>query len=163
MKNEGVKFNKKTTLANIPKVMKIKNLDLKSRKKLFSKDFNNRENNKDKFNNTYKTKLSKISLLYPNERIVTEPDIGNKQKIPYSVTDDNYSIGAKTCINDKVLKVTFSTIEIIRVENYKKYNKIEKDNSNKIKNKNKNKIKTIKNNGKDSGLNKGDENYCEIF
>ena len=27
-------------------------------------------------------------------------------------------------MNDKIKKVTFSTVEIIRIENYKKYNKI---------------------------------------
>ena len=38
--------------------------------------------------------------------------------------EDSNSTATKSSINDKLKKVTFSTVEIIRVENYKKYNKL---------------------------------------
>ena len=38
--------------------------------------------------------------------------------------EDSNSTATKFSINDKLKKVTFSTVEIIRVENYKKYNKL---------------------------------------
>ena len=37
-------------------------------------------------------------------------------------------------VNDKIKKVTFSTVEIIRIENYKKYNKLNTIKKNEIKN-----------------------------
>ena len=42
----------------------------------------------------------------------------------YKKNDDFNSSTTKTSINDKIKKVTFSTVEIIRVCNYKKYNKL---------------------------------------
>ena len=47
-------------------------------------------------------------------------------------------------VNDKIKKVTFSTVEIIRIENYKKYNK----------------INTIKKNEENISIN---ESNCTIF
>ena len=38
--------------------------------------------------------------------------------------EDNVSTTTKASIHDKIKKVTFSTVEIIRVEKYKKYNKL---------------------------------------
>ena len=38
--------------------------------------------------------------------------------------EDNFSTTTKASVHDKLKKVTFSTVEIIRVENYKKYNKL---------------------------------------
>ena len=38
--------------------------------------------------------------------------------------EDSNSTATKSSINDKLKKVTFSTVEIIRVENYKKYKKL---------------------------------------
>ena len=38
--------------------------------------------------------------------------------------DDNNSTTSKSSINDKIKKVTFSTIEIIRVKNFKRLNKL---------------------------------------
>ena len=38
--------------------------------------------------------------------------------------DDNNSTTSQSSMNDKIKKVTFSTVEIIRVKNYKRYNKI---------------------------------------
>ena len=42
----------------------------------------------------------------------------------YLKTEDNNSTTTKTSMHDKLKKVTFSTVEIIRVANYKKYNKL---------------------------------------
>jgi hypothetical protein len=42
----------------------------------------------------------------------------------YLKTEDNNSTTTKTSVHDKLKKVTFSTVEIIRVANYKKYNKL---------------------------------------
>ena len=39
-------------------------------------------------------------------------------------SEDFNSITTKSTINDKLKKVTFSTIEIIRIQNYKKFNKL---------------------------------------
>ena len=38
--------------------------------------------------------------------------------------EDNNSTATKSSINDKLKKVTFSTVEIIRVKNYKEYNRL---------------------------------------
>ena len=48
----------------------------------------------------------------------------DKYKINYkdiNLLTTKFSIDS---INDKIKKVTFTTVEIIRVENYKKYNKL---------------------------------------
>ena len=39
-------------------------------------------------------------------------------------SEDSNSTTSKSSMNDKLKKVTFSTVEIIRVANYKKYNKL---------------------------------------
>ena len=38
--------------------------------------------------------------------------------------EDSNSTATKSSINDKIKKVTFSTVEIIRIANYKSYNKL---------------------------------------
>ena len=70
----------------------------------------------------------------------------NKYKINLKNDDLNsattkFSMGS---VNDKIKKVTFSTVEIIRIENYKKYNK----------------INTIKKNEENISIN---ESNCTIF
>ena len=46
-------------------------------------------------------------------------------KYKYNIkSEDSNSTTSKSSINDKFKKVTFSTVEIIRVANYKKYNKL---------------------------------------
>ena len=46
-------------------------------------------------------------------------------KYRYNIkSEDSNSTTSKSSINDKFKKVTFSTVEIIRVANYKKYNKL---------------------------------------
>lgn len=47
-----------------------------------------------------------------------------KYKYNLKSEDSSNSITTKLTINDKLKKVTFSTVEIIRVTNYKKYNKL---------------------------------------
>ena len=64
---------------------------------------------------------------------LTEKDFKNNHiyntdkhdKYKYSLKfEDSNSATTKYSINDKIKKVTFSTVEIIRVANYKKYNKL---------------------------------------
>ena len=46
-------------------------------------------------------------------------------KYKYNIKyEDSNSTTSKSSMNDKLKKVTFSTVEIIRVANYKKYNKL---------------------------------------
>ena len=46
-------------------------------------------------------------------------------KYKYNIkSEDSNSTTSKSSMNDKLKKVTFSTVEIIRVANYKKYNKV---------------------------------------
>ena len=65
---------------------------------LSAKDFKNNDN----FNNTVRL---------------------DKYKYQFKFEDSN-STTTKSSINDKLKKVTFSTVEIIRVKNYKKYNRL---------------------------------------
>ena len=47
------------------------------------------------------------------------------EKYKYNLKfEDSNSTATKSSINDKIKKVTFSTVEIIRVANYKAYNKL---------------------------------------
>ena len=47
------------------------------------------------------------------------------EKYKYNIKfEDSNSTATKSSINDKIKKVTFSTVEIIRVANYKAYNKL---------------------------------------
>ena len=64
---------------------------------LSAKDFKNNDN----FNNTVRLDKYKYQLKF----------------------EDSNSTATKSSINDKLKKVTFSTVEIIRVKNYKKYNR----------------------------------------
>ena len=65
--------------------------------------------------------------------ILSAKDFKNNAIFNNTVRQDNYkyqlkfedsnSTATKSSINDKLKKVTFSTVEIIRVKNYKKYNR----------------------------------------
>ena len=98
----------------------------------FSK-YNKRESHKlsginqtnDQFNFTTRINKNKINLK--NEDIISET-----------------TKASRTSLNYKIKRVTFSIVEIIRVENYKKYNKL-------------NTMKKIENHKRDS------ENYCTVF
>ena len=47
------------------------------------------------------------------------------EKYKYNLKfEDSNSTATKSSINDKIKKVTFSTVEIIRIANYKAYNKL---------------------------------------
>ena len=85
------------------------------------------ENNQtyDKFN--YTTRINKNKINLKNEDIISET-----------------TKASRTSLNYKIKRVTFSIVEIIRVENYKKYNKL-------------NTMKKMENHKRDS------ENYCTVF
>ena len=78
----------------------------------------------------------------------------NNKNIKYKLfNDDNYSITTNFSENKKIKKVTFSTVEIIRVIKYKNFNA--KNNFSQINiQKNINDMKNFK---------KKDENICSIF
>ena len=86
---------------------------------LSAKDFKNNDN----FNNTVRLDKYKYQLKF----------------------EDSNSTATKSSINDKLKKVTFSTVEIIRVKNYKKYNR----------------LNSIKKNENNNGL--LTEDNCSIF
>ena len=110
---------------NVPKVMKITNktlvekrLELKTHKRRSESttflpslllcenlDYNEIDNENDKLN---------TSIIYDKNKI-------------WLKNEDNNSSTSKSSLNDdkpKIKKVTFSTVEIIRVKNYKRYNKL---------------------------------------
>jgi len=60
---------------------------------------------------------------FENNDILNQTVKHNKNKCNLK-SDDGISTASKSTINDKFKKVTFSTVEFIRVENYKKYNKL---------------------------------------
>ena len=69
--------------------------------------------------------ISNISrdLKYKDFNIKKNKTMKN-EKYKYNIkTEDVNSITTKSSINYKLKKVTFSTVEIIRVTNYKRYNK----------------------------------------
>ena len=95
--------------------------------------------------NTFIEKLTK-------KRIYSKARTLQKKKKLNRKLDDYNSITTTTSYGEKsVKKVTFSTIEIIRVENYKKYNKILNFSK-----------KLIKKNMEEVNKNKKDSN-CLIF
>ena len=105
-------------IINIPKSMKIANTFFTQKKPKYphfrqnsllpnmmkapsllrEKDFNNRDILKNK---------TKMGIYRSNKK-----------------SEDNLSTTTKASVHDKIKKVTFSTVEIIRVENYKRYNKL---------------------------------------
>ena len=70
-----------------------------------------------------KTSPSLIEIDFKNKDILNGTVKIDKYK-NYLKTEDNNSTTTKTSVHDKLKKVTFSTVEIIRVANYKKYNKL---------------------------------------
>ena len=77
------------------------------------------------------------SLIMNNSKIKTElseKDFKNNNILNNTVriekgknnlkNEDSNSYTTKSTINDKLKKVTFSTVEIIRISNFKKYNKL---------------------------------------
>ena len=70
-----------------------------------------------------KTSPNLIETDFKNKDIFNNTVKIDKYK-NYLKTEDNNSTTTKTSMHDKLKKVTFSTVEIIRVANYKKYNKL---------------------------------------
>ena len=101
---------------NIPKVMKLSNKSFLYKKmKLDSYRKNNLSNI------TVKSFLSDTN--YDNNDKLNNTVIIDKNKF-FLKNEDNNSTTSKSSMNDKIKKVTFSTVEIIRVKNYKRYNKL---------------------------------------
>ena len=101
---------------NIPKVMKLSNKSFLYKKM--------------KLDNYRKNNLSNISVNsflsdtnYDNNDKLNNTVIIDKNKF-FLKNEDNNSTTSKSSMNDKIKKVTFSTVEIIRVKNYKRYNKL---------------------------------------
>ena len=106
----------------------------------------------------YETLKKKNSFL--DSGTIVKPSLNSKNKLNRINTTkiknyDTYSIATNTSINDKTLKkVSFSTVEIIRVEKYKKYNAMNNVPKTLI-HKNMEEVKNNKNND--------DESSCFIF
>ena len=101
---------------NIPKVMKLSNKSFLYKKmKLDSYRKNNLSNI------SVKSFLSDTN--YDNNDKLNNTVIIDKNKF-FLKNEDNNSTTSKSSMNDKIKKVTFSTVEIIRVKNYKRYNKL---------------------------------------
>ena len=102
---------------NIPKIMSMSKKFLKDKTKNFSLLRNNSFNvkNKDICNFITDNYLKADDKLNYTAKI-------NKYKSNFRSEETNStSMGSN---NEKIKKVTFSTVEIIRVENYKRYNKL---------------------------------------
>ena len=101
---------------NIPKVMKLSNKSFLYKKM--------------RLDNYKKNNLSNISV----NSFLSDTNCDNNDKLNNTViidknkfflkNEDNNSTTSKSSMNDKIKKVTFSTVEIIRVKNYKRYNKL---------------------------------------
>ena len=119
IENEGI--------INRPKIMKLSSLSFMNKKyKLDDK----------KIKNSSSTNMSSIFLDNNSEDIneqLNNTIIIDRNKFFFKNEDNNSTI-TKSQINEKIKKVTFSTIEIIRVKNYKRYNKLNtaKKNEDKI-------------------------------
>ena len=119
IENEGI--------INRPKIMKLSSLSFMNKKdKLDDK----------KIKNSSSTNMSSIFLdnnSEDNNEQLNNTIIIDRNKFFFKNEDNNSTI-TKSQINEKIKKVTFSTIEIIRVKNYKRYNKLNtaKKNEDKI-------------------------------
>ena len=126
-------------LINVPRVMNI------------SKTFIMEQSPKAKHTrrNSLMLYKKKIQTSVYKKNYIYRDNLNNSVKLRKSKfnikNDDSNSITTKTSFNDKVKKVTFSTVEIIRVANYKKYNKL-------------NSIKKM-----DKKSNEGENDMCSIF
>ena len=110
--NEGV-------IINTPKIMTL------SYKSSIDKKFNSEDYKKFSLSDK---KISSFLLDNDNDNFDKNEKknkslIIDKNKF-FMKNDDNNSTTSKSSINDKIKKVTFSTIEIIRVKNFKRLNKL---------------------------------------
>ena len=101
---------------NLPKIMKVSNKSLLE-KKIELKDY--------KIKNNSSNNVNDLLLGYNLADNYNEKKNNNfacdKNKFWFK-NEDNNSTTAKSSNEDKIKKVTFSTVEIIRVKNYKRYN-----------------------------------------
>ena len=117
--NEIVEIESEGNVNSIPSSINISNKFLLDKNKsfVFSR------------NNSFilnKLNISNISrnLNYKQFKIKMNNTMKN-EKYKYNIkSEDVNSITTKSSINYKLKKVTFSTVEIIRVTNYKSYNKL---------------------------------------
>lgn len=125
---------------NIPKAMNISNHNFIERNLKFE---HFRQNSLSIYNNKFNSFMLEKDL--ENKDIVNSSF--RMEKYKYNIkNEDNTSTTCKSSNNDSLKKVTFSTVEIIRVANYKKYNKL-------------NSTKKNENEYKDGD----DDNICFIF
>ena len=115
-----MEYNNETEegIVNIPKAMNITNqfFTFQKPKNIFFRQ------------NSISSNMMKTPFILKEKDFVNR-DILNKttkiDKYRFNMKiEDNISTTTKDSNYDKIKKVTFSTVEIIRVENYKKYNKL---------------------------------------
>ena len=105
-------------IINIPKAMNITNqffTHLKPKNLLL------RQNSL--FSNMKKAPFILKEKVFRNRDILSKTTKIDKYRYNMKI-EDNLSTTTKDSNHDKLKKVTFSIVEIIRVENYKKYNKL---------------------------------------
>ena len=93
-------------------------------------------------NNYYNTKkeelpINEIKINIDNKRVdkLNKPMISfeiNKHKVKLKRTDSNSTTSINTN-TDKIKRVTFSTVEIIRIKNFKRFNKLNSYTNDEIK------------------------------
>ena len=108
------------TINNIPTSINISNKFISDYSE-FSKHF---RQNSFTFRNSNKSISTVLSAKdFKNNDIFNSTARLDKSKFR-SKCEDCYSTATKSSLNDKLKKVTFSTVEIIRVKNYKRYNRM---------------------------------------
>ena len=105
-------------IINIPKAMNITNhiFTYQKPKNLFFRQ------------NSLSSNMMKVPFIlkekdFGNRDILNKTTKFDKYRFNMKI-EDNISTTTKDSNHDKIKKVTFSIVEIIRVENYKKYNKL---------------------------------------
>ena len=127
-------------IVNIPKSMNITNqfLTYQKQKNLLFRQ------------NSLSSNMMKAPFILKEKDFRNRDILNNTTKIDdyrfKMKIEDNLSTTTKASNHDKLKKVTFSIVEIIRVENYKKYNKL-------------NYIKKVENENRNESYNK----ICSIF
>ena len=114
---EDYESDNKREVINSPKIMTLSN-----------KSSIDKKLNSDDYKNVSLSDKSVSSFLLANENFEENEKknkfvIIDKNKF-FLKNDDNNSTTCKSSINDKIKKVTFSTVEIIRVKNFKRLNKL---------------------------------------
>ena len=105
---------------NIPKVMDLSN---KCSINSTNKKFNSSIFQKRRSLSTTTAPSFISNYSFYGKGLINNSPIIDKNKF-FMKNEDNNSTTSKSSFNDKIKKVTFSTVEIIRVKNYKRYNKM---------------------------------------